>query len=33
MWKNEKGDSYLGEWKEGQANGFGVFTEAHGSRY
>jgi len=33
MWRSEKGDTYVGEWRDGQAEGFGVFTEASGSRY
>jgi hypothetical protein len=33
MWKNEKGDTYIGEWVQGQANGFGVFVEVTGSRF
>ena len=33
MWQNEEGDSYVGEWKGGVAEGFGLFIEAKGSRY
>ena len=33
MWINEKGDIYVGEWVEGTANGFGVYTEEKVSRY
>jgi hypothetical protein len=33
MWKNEKGDTYIGEWAQGQANGLGVFIETTGSRF
>jgi len=26
MWKSPKGDTYLGEWKNGKIEGFGVLT-------
>ena len=33
MWVGPQGNSYVGEWSEGTATGFGVFTEADTSRY
>ncbi len=32
-WVNQGGDSYIGEWKEGNATGFGVYTEVNGAQY
>ena len=33
MWMNNEGDSYVGEWKDGTALGFGVYVEEKASRY
>ena len=33
MWVNDEGDSYVGEWIEGTATGFGVYIESKASRY
>ena len=33
MWKNLKGDSYIGEWDNGRAVGYGVFTWGNGDKY
>lgn len=33
MWTGVFGDSYLGEWKESKANGYGVHQWKNGDRY
>lgn len=33
MWKGAKGDSYVGEWKFGKADGYGVHVWINGDRY
>jgi hypothetical protein len=33
MWRGPKGDNYIGEWKDGKADGFGVHTWINGDRY
>ena len=33
IWRGPTGDSYIGEWKNGQANGYGVHTWIYGDRY
>lgn len=33
IWRGNKGDSYLGEWKFGKADGYGVHTWVNGDRY
>lgn len=30
---HSNGDIYQGEWKEGKANGFGVYIDTEGSMY
>lgn len=30
IWKGSKGDSYLGEWKAGKPDGYGVYTWVNG---
>ncbi len=31
MWRGTKGDSYIGEWKIGKADGYGVHTWINGN--
>lgn len=33
MWQGKNGDSYIGEWKQGKAEGYGVHTWINGDRY
>ncbi len=33
MWRGANGDSYIGGWKEGKAEGSGVHTSVKGDRY
>ncbi len=33
MWRGSQGDSYIGEWKDGKAEGYGVHTWINGNRY
>ena len=33
VWKGNKGDSYIGEWKFGKADGYGVHTWINGDKY
>ena len=33
MWKGLQGDSYIGEWKNSKADGYGVHTWKNGDRY
>ena len=33
MWSGATGDSYVGEWKFGKADGFGVHLWINGDRY
>ena len=33
MWRGAKGDSYVGEWKQNKADGYGVHTWVNGDRY
>lgn len=33
MWKGVKGDSYVGEWRMGKADGYGVHVWTNGDRY
>ena len=33
MWRGARGDSYIGEWKDGKADGVGVHTWVNGDKY
>ena len=33
LWKSGKGDTYIGEWKNGKVHGYGVHTTVLGQRY
>ena len=33
MWVGAKKDSYIGEWRNGKVDGFGVHTWTNGDRY
>lgn len=33
MWKGPRGDSYIGEWKMGNADGFGIHKWINGDSY
>ena len=33
MWTGSRGDSYIGEWKFGMTDGYGVHTWINGDKY